>query len=452
MSGTSTEEQDGVVSTAGRRSRVFYGWWVVFAGSGVRMLQGSLLVHAFATYLVLLERTFGWSRSELSLAFLLQRTESALLGPLEGWLVDRFGPRKVMIAGILAFAAGFFLLARVDSLVSFYIAMLVLALGSSTGAMLATSVAAVNWFRRRRAFVLSLLVTGMALGGPLQGIVVPAMEGLGWQRFAAVSGVIVLVVGLPLAAVVRWRPEDYGLLPDGDAAPAAAKGPAASSSGEAGEDAGGAPAVTATPDAEFTIGQTLRTRAFWFLSLGHASSLLVVTAVQVHMVAHINLSLGFSLGTAAFITALTTALLMVGTVVGGWLGDRFNKRLIIVLAMFGHMFAMLLVVFFSTFTALIAFAMLHGFSWGCRGPLISALRADYFGRASFGKVMGFSSMIIGLGTIIGPMFAGVTYDLTGSYRLAFATTAVAAGLASLFFVFAPPPPAPESREPAEAMA
>ena len=84
------------------RARIFYGWWVVFACSGVRVLQGSLLLHAFGTYVVLLERTFGWSRSQLSFAFLLQRAESALTGPVEGWLVDRFGPRVVVGVGVEA--------------------------------------------------------------------------------------------------------------------------------------------------------------------------------------------------------------------------------------------------------------------------------------------------------------------------------------------------------------
>jgi len=427
-----TESRPPATPRPDQRSRVFYGWWIVAACAGVRTLQGSLLLHAFGTYVVLLERTFGWTRSELSLAFLLQRVESGLAGPLEGWLVDRFGPRKMMIAGLFTFAAGFLLLSRVDSLPSLYIAMLVLALGASVSSMLAPNVAVVNWFRRRRALVLALLTTGMAVGGPLQTIVVPAMQAMGWQQFALLSAGIILAVGLPLAAVVRWRPEEYGLLPDGDV-----PGDQRTETREA----------TAGSDAEssFTIRQTLHTRAFWFLSLGHASSLLVVSSVQVHLVAHINVSLGYSLGQAASITALMTTFTVIGTLVGGWLGDRFSKRGIIVLAMFGHMTAMLLLTLFSSFAVLITFAVINGFAWGTRGPLINALRADYFGRASFGKVMGFSSMIIGLGTMIGPMFAGVVYDLTGTYHIAFVVTAIAAGLASLFFVFAPPPPNPGSR-------
>lgn len=415
-------------------SRVYYGWIVVAACSGIRVLQGSLLLHAFGTYVVLLGQSFGWTRSELSLAFLLQRAESALTGPFEGWIVDRFGPRVVMAGGIITFAAGFLLLSRVDSLWSLYLAMMVLALGSSVASMIAPSVTAVNWFRRRRALVLSLLVTGMALGGPLQTIVVPVMESMGWRAFSVVSAVLVLAIGLPLVWLVRWRPEAYGLLPDGDP-----PGTVVTTTGKT------EVADASAADQGFSIGQALRTRAFWFLSLGHASALLVVSAVQVHMVAHINLSLGYSLSTAAFITALQTACMVGGTLLGGWAGDRFSKRGIIVLAMLGHMVAMGLVVMFTAFWALLAFAVIHGTAWGSRGPLINALRADYFGRASFGKVMGFSSMIIGVGTMAGPMFAGVVYDLTDSYRLAFAVTGLLSGLASLFFVFSPRPPEPDAR-------
>ena len=414
------------------RSRLFYGWWVVFGCSGIRVLQGSLLLHAFGTYVVLLERTFGWSRSQLSFAFLLQRAESALTGPVEGWLVDRFGPRGVVATGVALFALGFAMLSQVQGLTSFYAAMLVISLGSSMASMLAPSVAVVNWFRRRRSQVLALLVTGMALGGPLQSVVVPVMEVLGWQRFALVSAGIVVLVGVPMVALIRNRPEDYGLLPDGDAP--GAQQAATSSTG----------AVEDEPGADFTIGQVLRTRAFWFLSLGHASALLVVSAVQVHMVAHVSVSLGYSLGAAATLTAITTGTMVVGTLVGGWLGDHFSKRLIIIVAMLFHMFAMLLLVFFSAYAALVASAVLHGSAWGCRGPLTNALRADYFGRASFGKVMGFSSVILGFGTMAGPMLAGVMYDMTGSYRAPFLITGLLTGLASLFFVFAPPPVRPEA--------
>ena len=303
------------------RSKIFYGWWVIFACSGVRVLQGSLLLHAFGTYVVLLERTFGWSRSQLSFAFLLQRAESALTGPVEGWLVDRFGPRIVVATGVGLFALGFALLSQAQGLTSFYAAMLVLSLGSSMASMLAPSVAVVNWFRRRRSQVLALLVTGMALGGPLQSVVVPAMEVLGWQRFALVSAGLVILVGVPMVALIRNRPEDYGLLPDGDTPDALS--PARSEGG----------AVEDEPGGDFTIQQVLRTRAFWFLSLGHASALLVVSAVQVHMVAHVSVSLGYSLGAAATLTAITTGTMVVGTLVGGWLGDHFSKRLIIIVAM-----------------------------------------------------------------------------------------------------------------------
>ena len=160
------------------------------------------------------------------------------------------------------------------------------------------------------------------------------------------------------------------------------------------------------------------------------------------MVAHINVSLGFSLQTAAAITALTTVFLTVGTVVGGWLGDRFSKRLIIVFAMFGHMVAMLLVVFFSSFLALVGFAVIHGFSWGSRGPLINALRADYFGRASFGKIMGVSNALIIIGTITGPMVAGYMYDTTGTYQVGFDVLAAMSGAGSIFFVLAKRPRPP----------
>jgi MFS family permease len=138
-----------------------------------------------------------------------------------------------------------------------------------------------------------------------------------------------------------------------------------------------------------------------------------------------------------------TASQMVGQLSGGVLGDRFNKRVIVTLCMLGHALALLILAFATALWMVIIFAVVHGLSWGMRGPQMQALRADYFGRASFGTIMGYSSMIITVFIVAGPMFAAVMADHFGSYRGAFVVLATLAGLGSLFWVFArqPRPPA-----------
>ena len=192
------------------RPRIFYGWWIVGAGFGVQALVGGLLFHAYGAYVVLLERDFGWSRTMLSVAFSLARVEDGLLGPLQGWMIDRFGPRAVMRAGFVTFGVAFMAFSRIDSVATFYAAFILMAVGAALAGFLSITTAVVNWFNRRRTLAIGLAMIGFAAGGLVQPVVVAALESYGWRSVAFASGVIVIVVGLPLAQVVRHRPEPYG--------------------------------------------------------------------------------------------------------------------------------------------------------------------------------------------------------------------------------------------------
>jgi MFS family permease len=187
----------------------------------------------------------------------------------------------------------------------------------------------------------------------------------------------------------------------------------------------------------------MRTRAFWLISLGHASALLVVSAVMVHLVPHIIERLDYSLAAAGSIVALMTVFQMVGLLSGGYLGDRFNKRVIVVCCMAAHTTGLLLVAHATSLPMVIGFAVLHGWAWGTRGPLMVALRADYFGATSIGTIMGFSSLVVMFGMTLGPIVAGYMADVSGSYTPGFTVLAIGAALGSLFFVFATKPAPPE---------
>jgi MFS family permease len=138
-----------------------------------------------------------------------------------------------------------------------------------------------------------------------------------------------------------------------------------------------------------------------------------------------------------------TSMQITGMLIGGVIGDRFDKRLICAACMFMHMAGMLLLAYATNLPMIVAFSALHGLAWGIRGPLMQAIRADYFGRSSFGVIMGISTTIIMIGQIGGPLFAGFMADATGSYVTGFTVLAVLAGLGSGFFIFARRPALPE---------
>lgn len=410
------------------KPRIFYGWYMVATGAAIQWLSGALLNQSGGAYVVLLAQELGWSKTTLSAAFSLRSLESGLLGPVEGWLIDRFGPRAVMRTGFVIFGGGFMLFSLVDSLPVLYVTFLIMALGASLSGFLPLTVAVVNWFHRQRARALSTMQIGFALGGLTVPAVIFFLETFGWRATAFASGVLVLLVGLPLTQLIRHRPEDYGLEVDGG-------------QGRPAADAGRFRRQE-YPNVDFSVGEAVRTSAFWLISLGHGSALLVVSAVMVHLVAHLHDNLGLSLGMAGFIVSLMTTVQIVGQLVGGFLADRFSKRMIAASCMGGHMIALLLVAHATSLAMVAAFAVLHGLAWGIRGPLMQAIRADYFGRASFGLIMGISSLVVTFGNTAGPLVAGILADATGSYQTGFTVLAILAGLGSTFFVLAAPPSPP----------
>jgi sugar phosphate permease len=328
--------------------RPFYGWWIVAAGFGLEALIGALMFHAYGAYAVLLREEFGWSKTMVSAAFSMARAESGILGPVQGWLTDRLGPRVLIRVGMTIFGAGFMLFSQIGSPPAFFVAFFMMALGSSLGGFLPIGVAIVTWFRRRRALALGISATGMAVGGLLTPLVVIALTRLGWRWTAFLSGVLVLAVGLPLAQLVRHRPEAYGLQPDGDPPEPAAGRPDP------------APPTAARDGRDFTAREAIRTPTFWYVALGHGSALLVVSAVLVHMAIHVTERLGFSLAQAASVVALMTVMQVTGHIGGGWAGDRYNKRAMAAGCMLGHAGGLLMLAFASAFWMVLGFAVLHG--------------------------------------------------------------------------------------------
>jgi sugar phosphate permease len=288
-------------------------------------------------------------------------------------------------------------------------------------------VSIVNWFSRHRAKAVALSQVGYSLGGLAVPVVIICLEAFGWRTTAFYSGVMVIVVGFPLVFLVRHRPQDYGELVDGGS--------------QLNRD--GTPMVFLS-GRDFTARQAMRTSSFWLISMGHACALLTVSAIMVHLVSHLTESLAYSLAQAGLVVAALTGFQMLGQIGGGFIGDRFNKQLICVVCMICHTAALFLIANATELWMVILFTAMHGLAWGIRGPLMVALRADYFGPSSFGTIMGFSSLIVMLGMSIGPIYAGYMAVIQGDYVTGFSVLGIGALLGSLCFVFARAPVHPDN--------
>lgn len=402
--------------------KIFYGWRIVAAGGALQFLQSLLLNQAFGAYVAVLVEERGWSKTALSGAAALKSTETALLGPVLGWMVDRFGAQGIIRAGIVLFGIGFMLLSQIQSLTQFYLAFVVLALGASMCSNFVASVAIIQWFEKKRARALSMCQFGQALGGIFVVLVAWSIQSFGWRPTAFGSGVLIIVAGWPLASMIRSRPEDHGQTVDG--LPPAPK-------------IEGAPAVPVRRT--FTSREAVRTSAFWLISLGHAFALLVVSAVNVHAITHVKEGLGYSLAQASLAFSLVTVGQFVGVMMGWVIGEKFDKRYVSAGCMLLHAAGLLMLTYAGSAILLGVAVMVHGIAWGLRGPFMQAIRADYFGRSSIGMIIGLSSLITVFGNIGGPLVAGIFADWTGDYRVGFTILALVAAVGSLFFIFAKPP-------------
>jgi MFS family permease len=375
------------------------------------------------------EREFGWSRTAISGAFSLARIESGLLGPIEGYLVDRVGPRKMMFVGIFVCVLGFFALSLVDSLPMLYAAIILgIVLGSSLGYHMPISLLIAKLFRERRSLAFGIFRMGPGLSGPLVPLVGGMIALWGWRTAAVVSGCILLVVGLPLAYVINriaQSQEAEFLVPTE------------------------LHTVTSTSihgrsDPQFTLSQALRLPAFWTLSISMALRHMVTEGVSVHFVI-LLVDRGWGMEAASGLLGVSALIGAPARIGMGWLGDLVDKRKLII----GLLFSLAVSVFLMGWTAAPAvftpFMVVYSLAYGGLASLQEPIRADYFGTKAFATIQGVSRTVITIGTFAGPILAGYLYDRTQSYTIAFAIFA-AVSLASMFCMFLAKPPAREKSQ------
>ena len=231
----------------------------------------------------------------------------------------------------MLFAIGFGILGIVDSITTFYIAFLILSFGSGMAGHTSAIASINNWFRRYRVRAISIAMMGLGLGGIIfSPILAISIANFGWEMTAWASGVLLVIVGIPITLLIRFHPETYGFLPDN------AQEPVARNSTSYISQVNVTKVDRGKPEYDFTVNEALRTPSFWLMSIGHALAMLLISTITFHQVAYLESDLGFSPTAAATIVMITTGLNMVGQPIGGLLGDRYPKQYVIAVTMIGH--------------------------------------------------------------------------------------------------------------------
>ena len=402
------------------------------------MLSSAPLFHAMTVWSVALEAHFGWSRTQLSMAFAFTRIEGGVMGPIEGYLTDRAGPKRMVLIGLFVLGIGFLLFWQVKHLWMFYLAFVIMSLGHSLCGWVPVTTLLNNWFIRNRAKAMGWSNTFSRLGAL---ILVPAIawainpdkDRLGWDVTALALGIFSFLVAVPMYKVIRNRPEEYNLLPDG-LMPLEVE--TSRNSQDSGKEVSQIEVQQDTQD--LTTAQALKTVAFWLISIGHGLTSMVIIAIMAHLGLFMSDN-GFDIQTTAWVVSVYTFVAMVFPVVGGYVGDRIPIRIAIFVFTSIQAFSVVILTFATTLPLLYAFAVLFGIGFGGRSPLTTAIRGDYFGRRSFGKILGISTVPLNILLLVAAPFAGYMYDTTGSYTSAFLILAALSFVGGVFFLLAKKP-------------
>ena len=385
------------------RKKIFYGWYVVGACVIITLYTGGVVHFGFTAVFEPIADEFNWSYAQISLASSLRGLEMGLLAPFMGFLVDRYGPRRLIFGGSILICLGFLVLSRVNSLPMFYLAFALLACGMSTSAGTVLMTAVANWFDRKAGVAIGIVACGFGLGGLLVPAVTGLIDWLEWRDAMVVVGLGMLVIVLPLSLFVRHKPEQYGYYPDGELIKPA--------------DMKELHDIPTVSEINISAGQAVRGRTFWQLGISSMCHAFVVGAVVTHIMPYLS-SVDIVRSTSSIVAFILPAVSVVGRLSSGWLGIRFGSRRV-----FAASFILMTIgiLIFGLVTAdmiwlIVPFIITFSLGWGCSVTSRLGVLRESFGRHNFGKILGFISGMMMLANVTGAPLAGWVYDTWGSYQ------------------------------------
>ena len=414
-------------------NRIFYGWWIVIVSSILGMFGNGSISNGFPRFFEPIRSDLGISYFRMSLVFSLARAEGGVGGPVVGWLVDRYGARPMIFFGGLLAGIGLMLLSQATS----YWALVFLFAGvvsvGKTAALGQTLMAAVNqWFIRRKALALSTLMTSFAAGGAFVVLLLDlGISHIGWRNTIFVTGLFITLLTIPVALVIRSRPEDIGLRPDGD--------PPLQDSDS--ENSTGVEQTGISVEQNFTVRQALQTRSFWWILLGVITRVSATNAIIVHIFPILELK-GLDERSASAYVAFMFLLAIPLRFVLGVAGGRFSSRKLLFWGMNVGAIGIFALWVLPSHSGIVIFiiglAIVEGIT-----SVNWLMVSDYFGRSRFATLMGVMSVFHNFGMFIAPLFAGFVRDYTASYDIVLMTFAPIFVLSAISFAVAKKPVLPQ---------
>jgi sugar phosphate permease len=383
---------------------IFYGWMIVAVGFVTQFIQG-VVNQGFSSYADVMSVEFGWSKAALAGPRSVTSVQNSVLGPITGFLVDRFGPRVIVGAGVVITGIGLILFGMTYSLWMYYVSNIIIALGISLEGILVLSVAVNYWFRRRGTLAQSLMLLGFSMAGVLGvPMLVFLQNKMGWHHAAVWIGIGLIVVGVPCSMLLRDRPESFGLLPDGDLP---------------GEQNKTTKNQKTEKEYDFTLREAIRTRTFWLLALGWAITSFGIGVVQIHLFLHLGENVGLNRTVVALIWSIASITNIPARLVGGFMGDRVPKNITLGIVSLIMGFSIFALAMTTSFSSALLFAIPYGIAWGITTPVMNSIQGEYFGRRSLGVIRGWLQLVSLPFSIVAPVLVGYLADKQGTYRWSF---------------------------------
>jgi sugar phosphate permease len=417
-----SERQQPEIQVTPRANRLHYSW-VVAGITFLVLLVAAGVRTAPAVLMTPLMTEFGWSHSSISFAVAISLLWFGLGGPVAGTLVDRFGPRRVMLGGLALIAAGLALMLTLSNLWQLHVYWgVIVGIGTGAVANVLGATVAHRWFHAHRGLVIGLFGAASAAG---QLVFLPAMMGLtnwgGWNSAIGATALAVAALLIPVALLMRDQPETLGLRPLGD--PLTSSGPST----------GAHPVAEAAEVVRHTsLREAAGTRDFWLLAAsfficGYTTNGLIGTHLLPHAIEH-----GFSDVAAASALGLMGMMNIIGTLASGWLSDRYDNRFLLATYYGLRALAIAGLPFVTNISGLLIFAILYGLDWVATVPPTVNLTAMRFGKGSLGTLYGWIFFSHMLGAGVAAYAGGALRDLLGNYTLAFFSAALLGFLAVAF--------------------
>ena len=404
-----------------KRRRIFYGWFVVSAAGLVIFSSGPGQSYVFSVFLDSIIEDTGLSRTAISVLFTASTLVSAVLVMLVSRLADRYGPRIILVAAGLGLGAACFGMATATNLLLLFIAFAALrALGQ--GSLFINCILLVNqWFVLRRGRAIGMMtlgvVTSTAVYPPVARFLI---DSIGWREAYAVLGVVAIGLIVPAAIfVVRNRPEDMGLFPDGSPRPPVSE------------------TRRATPGASGDTTKVYSSTSFWLLALSLGLPGLVNTGLIVHQTSIFQEN-GLSATLAAGVFPIYSASTAVSSFTSGFVADRVGPKVLFVFAMAGLVAALALAVVMDSLFVAVAYVVAMGIATGSFIIVHGTIWAYYYGRRGLGRVQGPAMTISVCASAIGPLPVALFHDLTGTYTLGMLLMMVLPALSVTVMLFTRP--------------